>query len=376
MPKKNHARLDPRAASLASPVRLVRRRLRDARPFDTIEAMQRRWISPRRTNTHGPPQRLARPEGLRGRPDQVKSLILVSILAAATACAEAHGGGGAAGGGGGTAGTGGGAPLSQAVGLPCEQDADCPAEGTVALVCIQSTADAVFGSGGPQGGYCSYPCGSDADCEAVDDLSACDLTPGGTSYCLARCRPGRPGATEDLLKCGANRAQACVDILGGLCFPRCQSDARCGPERSCDPGASGLCQSTPRPGGGVGAACDLATAEQDCASGICLEFPDASGRVAGSSCSAACTYATSDGCGYDAQTGGQRAAACLQPQLDSGGPGDLGFCFELCDLARDCQQPGWVCRPLGGGAQALGRTGECVPSNLAVEPSADAGAPD
>jgi hypothetical protein len=269
------------------------------------------------------------------------------------------------------------------IGTPCQSDAQCPTalDGSAPLVCILASSNAEFlGRGGPQGGYCSAPCGTSVDCEAIDPISACGLKDPATNrgYCLALCAPGN----NPQGKCGMDRAQACVQSPNnaalGACFPACQSDLACGPGRFCDASDLnlGLCVDVQPVGGVVGAPCAEATAATDCASGICLSFPNAdnTGSI-GSFCSASCTFASLAGCGYAQGSTGPREAACLQERFVGGSGGDLGYCFELCDQNSDCEQSDWVCDPFANTQlqTLVGRQGQCIPAALAAAGALDAG---
>jgi hypothetical protein len=244
------------------------------------------------------------------------------------------------------------------------------------MVCILSSSNAEFlGLGGPQDGYCSAPCRSTAECALLDPTSGCGLInqTTGDGFCLGVCQPGN---ADGALKCGADRAQSCLasptNPALGLCFPSCQSDLACGDGRFCDssdPGL-GLCTDTQRPGPGIGAPCTTETEATDCASSICLAFPNG----VGSFCSASCTFASINGCGYSEDSTGPREAACLQARFQGGGAGDLGFCFELCDVNADCEQGDWVCEPFATPEfqTFVGRQGQCLPAALVGGP-ADAG---
>jgi hypothetical protein len=52
------------------------------------------------------------------------------------------------------------------------------------------------------------------------------------------------------------------------------------------------------------------------------------------------------GCGFD-EMASSREAACVAPLVTGGGAsegvGDVGICFELCDLTDPCAQPEWQC---------------------------------
>lgn len=257
------------------------------------------------------------------------------------------------------------------VGNPCTADSQCAGS---PLVCVKATSNTEFQLGGPQGGYCSLPCSADSDCQTIDDISACNTT---LHYCVALCLPGTSN-----IKCGADRAQACVPIgqsTVGVCIPRCSSDAACGAGRFCDPGDTGLCVDAKPPGGKVGDPCTPATEATDCASGLCLQYPapNNSAVVAGSFCSADCTFGLANGCGFDNVSGGVRQAGCFQARVTGGQPGDLGLCFPVCDTNADCAQAGngWVCDPFGdvSAEQQVGRLGECVPAALATRGAGDAG---
>jgi len=309
-------------------------------------------------------------------------------------CSCDSGGGGSAGSGagsgggsnGGAAGAGGAGgtidpifdAVERAVGAPCTSDAACPQgpDGESLLTCILPTSSTEFGTGSPQGGYCTARCRETEDCQALDGLSACGLLDdAGDGYCIGLCEPGPDPAGRDAVKCNADRAQACIQLNAngvGACFPVCQSDAACGAGQFCDFGATGLglCVTTQPVGGEIGAPCTRETAETDCRSGTCVTLinPD-TGVEIGAFCSANCTFGLLEGCGFAAvEAAGAREAVCIQPQLANGEGGDLGFCFEMCDDNADCTQAdaGWVCSALPAGLQDIvGRTGECVPAEIA-----------
>jgi len=308
--------------------------------------------------------------------------------------ANAGGTGGGSGGSSNMSGSGGthgtGIPtLTNQVGVGCAQDSDCPTVGNISMICLRSDQDEPFSDdvviGGPQGGYCSYPCtAGGGECETlVDGNSGCGLlNEAGNGFCLGLCQPGADPTGQQLIKCGDNRAQACVQAgmnQGlGLCLPVCQSDEGCG-NRFCDPGGLGLCVDEAPAGGGVGSPCTVDTEGEDCASGICLEYRDGE-ELVGSFCSANCTLGEFDaGCGFALGSTADREAACLARRFSTGGIGDLGFCIELCDVDQDCSQSGdgWVCDPFPGGLDAeLGRAGGCIPAALLDEEGgADAAAP-
>jgi hypothetical protein len=261
------------------------------------------------------------------------------------------------------------------VGVPCTSDAGC---GGAPLVCVLASSDSFHATdaqtgadigGGPQGGYCTLPCQASADCQAVDNISLCNTAVG---YCFGLCTPST-GPTKCVDSQGAASAQSCLQLSDtdtslGVCIPTCTNDAGCGTGRYCDLN-TGLCVGTKPTGKAIGEACDGTQNGADCASGTCVQFTAGSADV--SFCSGNCTLGILDNCGYDPASGQPRNVACLEPQFAQAAAGDIGFCVSLCDVAADCAQAGWICEPLSAaGAQALGRTGECLPPGLV----ADAGA--
>ncbi len=258
-----------------------------------------------------------------------------------------------------------GNPVSRAViGAACERDTDC---GT-GLDCFDGASDSL-GAGGPAGGYCTKACGALADCRSVDPLSGCG-TLAGQSLCLRLCQSQTPIAGE--VKCLDRPELTCASLaaLGneeptperqiGICVPNCGSDAECGGRR-CDLG-SGLCTDEPEVGAPIGTACE---AGADCGGGICLTASEQAGRF----CSAFCTLGV-PGCGFGASASSV-GATCLLPQVPGEGEGDRGLCFELCDDAQDCVEPGSVCVP----RPASGRAGVCARPLVPVvtPPAADPG---
>ena len=320
-----------------------------------------------------------------------------------SACACPGGAGGAGGSGAGAGGTSnagssgaagaGGAPVEsvfdinvRAIGSPCETDADCPegTNGETPLTCIPASDSTVFFTGGPQGGFCTARCADSDDCQALDPLSGCGLFDDtNTGYCIGVCTAG----ADDRVKCPVDRAQACVaspdDPTFGACFPICQSDTACGGDLFCDLGEGGLalCTAAAPPGGDIGAACTTETQATDCKSGICLTLVTPGTQdPAGSFCSASCTLGLRAGCGFDEvpPAGVARDAFCLQAQEPTGDLGDIGLCFELCDVDADCAQvgSGWTCAEFND-VDAEGffqRGGECLPPGLEPPAPGDAGA--
>jgi hypothetical protein len=255
-------------------------------------------------------------------------------------------------------------PGAGRIGASCARDADCG--GT--LNCFEAGTDS-FAFGGPAGGYCTTGCDTSAACTAIDRASTCGSL-GGRQLCIHTCRSQAP--EEGAEKCLGRPDLSCLSAaaLGdeepadepqfGICAPRCQSDAGCGGRR-CDL-FTGLCSDEPRAGDPIGAACD---APETCAAGLCL------GATAESTgfCSAFCTVGV-DGCGYDGSEP-TIGAACLLPQIPSEGAGDRGLCFELCDVAEDCTEPGFTCVA----EPTRGRAGACLPEQLPSEGPDEPGEP-
>ena len=165
-------------------------------------------------------------------------------------------------------------------------------------------------------------------------------TRGGADKCLDR------ADLTCLSAAAVGDEESTVEPQFGVCVPSCQSDAACAGRR-CDL-STGLCTDNPRAGDPIGAACDE---PEGCAAGICLGATDASVGF----CSAFCTVGV-DGCGFDGSEP-SIGAACLFPQIPGEGQGDRGLCFELCDVAEDCTEPGFACVP----EATRGRAGVCVP---------------
>jgi hypothetical protein len=244
----------------------------------------------------------------------------------------------------------GAAPVAAIIGATCARDGDCGG----ALNCFSAGVDSL-GVGGPSAGYCSMGCDTAAACTAVDRGATCG-TLGGRRLCLRGCRSQAPEAGTD--KCLGRADLTCLSSAAvgdeepttepqfGVCVPSCPSDAACAGRR-CDL-STGLCTDSPRTGDPIGAACDE---PEGCAAGICLGATDASVGF----CSAFCTVGV-DGCGFDGSES-SIGAACLFPQIPGEGQGDRGLCFELCDVAEDCTEPGFECAPQA----TRGRAGVCVP---------------
>lgn len=307
------------------------------------------------------------------------------------ACNDGSGAGGSAGaagsGGGANAGAAGAAgagptpdaplfpPNVGAVGSPCDTDADCPVGpgGETPLTCVTSSSTA-FAGGGPEGGYCTLPCTESDQCAAVDGPSFCGLQDeaGNGGYCFRLCVPGPDGT-----KC-PSLGSACLPVEDGIgvCTPVCGSDFACGDGLFCNlaPEGMAVCSATERSGGETGAACTEATADVDCKSGFCIS---PGGDPAEAFCTTYCTLGLSDACGFNEGAGLPRDAVCALAPSVNADLGDLGLCIELCDVAGDCEQAGWICEDLPADIQPeFGRQGRCVPpggADAGVVGGADAG---
>lgn len=254
-----------------------------------------------------------------------------------------------------------------AIGAACESDAGCSGG-----VCFTAAGNQYLGAGGPAKGYCTAICAEHADCTAIDPLSRCvDIGPGGALHCIRTCESKEPAPGE--AKCLNRPEVMCLSIAAdgfagfepgrqqGVCVPRCGSDADCPSGRFCHRQA-GICRDASAPGAAAGARCTLAS---DCDGLLCIDRDEENVGT----CSAECTLGSLSGCGY-ARDAAVRDAACTVPRLSGGGftegPGDMGVCQELCDVAADCQraEEGATCVPLTEGAAAFfGRTGACVTPN-------------
>lgn len=260
--------------------------------------------------------------------------------------------------------------IARSVGAHCQADADCESD----LVCVTEEMPGVIAAGGPAAGYCTAACSSSADCAALDELSSCLFRAENDGFCISRCLAGVGGELKCTDEDGA-RLQACT-VIGqpgstiDVCLPRCNSNADCTGGRVCDLGVDGACVDPPSAVGAVGAACTLETQVDDCASGSCQVLAD--GRTL---CAGFCSFGSSLGCGFDNDPVDNRTAACVSPQRVDGDLGDLGQCFELCDVADDCIQAGSECVLLTDPANVtrLGRDGFCDPPPVGGAVGADAG---
>jgi hypothetical protein len=257
---------------------------------------------------------------------------------------------GTTGGAGGTIGGGGGADgaadaadaqaetgvSNASLGSACTATSECDV--ALKLECQLSTGSMIAG-GGPAHGICTKKCDQPNDCAGVGGL--CLPMSTNNKWCVEGCTLG--GAVAS--KCHGRLDQACWGLQngGGGCFPQCASDADCG-ARTCDP-VSGMCVDGRPSLTPIGTPCDdtslnpsdaCATTGQICVLG---------------SCTVPCRYGGFDGCGYrrtpvDASPG--TVGACVAPlDPNKGDTGDVGICWQLCDVAADCLVPDAVCDMTG-----------------------------
>jgi len=250
------------------------------------------------------------------------------------------------------------------VGAACESDADCQGGAT----CMRGDSNDFTGQGGPAGGYCTFPCAASEDCTSRDPQSECiPIGPDDSLFCARTCLSKDPEVGEG--KCLNRNNLVCLsEVVGagvglaaerqiGLCIPFCGSDEECPAGRHCHR-QGGFCTDFVAPGAPIGSACSI---DADCDGSAC-EDQQADGV---GTCTAQCVLGSLSGCGYGRDVE-SRDAACVVPVVAAGrfseGPGDLGFCLELCDVPEDCQQAsaGFACRPLNPALAAfLGRPGAC-----------------
>lgn len=251
------------------------------------------------------------------------------------------------------------------IGASCASDAECAGGGT----CLRADGNGYLGAGGPAGGYCTFSCSREADdCATHDEQSFCaPIGPEEAGYCIRTCLSQDPEPGE--AKCLNRTDVVCVSVAAdgyelfngqrqaGYCRPLCGSDEDCPAGRVCH--AQGhICTDGQIEGAPIGAACSL---DSDCSGYACEDRNDEGIGV----CTATCVLGSLSGCGYGHDVS-ERGAACLTPLVAanrfSEGVGDVGLCREVCDVAEDCQQAGWVCTPLNPeAAEFFGRSGACIP---------------
>ena len=292
------------------------------------------------------------------------ALLLLSFgtVAATVSCGsdEATGGGGGTGGGGllpgggkggassggavgragATAGGGDSSTLTSTLGTVCTVDGDC---GT-GLTCV-TAGGGKFGGAGPSQGLCTAACTSDADCAAIETGAGCvnmGTTATPAPYCLEACVQGDPA---DPAKCQGRFDLACRDLADPtvstatdpFCVPRCRADSECGAGLYCSP-RSGLCSKTKPTGDAAGTPCDANATTNNCA-GICVGFPDSTGKVFTGYCADLCSGELP--CGF---VGTTPNGLCLGALSQKFGEFDEGFCEPTCTCSGDCKFPDHICR--------------------------------
>jgi len=230
------------------------------------------------------------------------------------------------------------------LGKDCASDDDCGD-----LICVTAESNSLA-EGGPANGLCTVPCTD--TCEDVGPDAVC-LTygEGGDSYCLPLCTVNddrqecgeRPDMMCELLPASTGMtcttdtdcgSAFCIDgeclFPLPVCLPKCRYDGDCPDDRFCDPW-SGECVDEEPMGLGLNETCD-ATATADECRGYC---DSQSGR-----CLERCAFGVYPACGSDSLENG--TAECLLPvyagDLETFAPGDVGYCFALCDCTSDCPE--------------------------------------
>lgn len=265
-----------------------------------------------------------------------------------------------------TGGTGGGS--TDALGKECADHSECETG-----FCLLPTADD-FHQGGPSNGYCTVDCTEHANdenkpnpCANYGADSLCYVTSVSgmvavTAYCLKGCMEGPPldwsqQPLDELsdTKCHGRRDVMCqqlTDAYGNpngtpVCMPHCQKDLQCSKaNRKCDPRQK-VCRDEEdlTTGREKGAACgdyriDKTVAADPCA-GLCVTlikdsaYPSSDDMNLAPFCSETCIVNTFESCGFSRTYPDDSDAACVLVTTNAG-PGDLGFCLQMCDVDQDC----------------------------------------
>lgn len=263
------------------------------------------------------------------------------------------------------------AAVDSALGKRCSVDQDCGSSG---LFCLGPEQDYQDGAGAPAGGLCTLACADDRDCQTFGVGAVCGTlaevpltkehaTKVVPRLCLLGCSLGSPGGSKchgraDLacrpfaphngVQCLAKEPEDSTDPEprcpeGGLCFrdrcrelacgPRCNDDADCSGQRTCNPW-SGLCDEQPAvvP---IGKLCNPDVEElTDCGGGFCQNLYDEDVRLKGF-CTQSCTLG---------QRCGNGQGACVMPRFSDYAVGDIACCLELCAGDEDCSHPDDVCQ--------------------------------
>jgi hypothetical protein len=146
-------------------------------------------------------------------------------------------------------------------------------------------------------------------------------------------------------KCQGRFDLACKDLANPaastaadpFCVPRCRMDSECGTGLFCSP-RTGLCSKTKPTGDAAGTPCDANAMTNNC-EGICVGFPDSTGKTFTGACADLCSGVTP--CAFKGTTPG---GLCLGALSQMFGPLDEGFCEPTCSCTGDCQFLGHICR--------------------------------
>jgi hypothetical protein len=243
---------------------------------------------------------------------------------------------------------------------------------------MKPSQDIVMGTPtGYPNGICSLDCTQDATpCAALGGLCVgFDPDPNAVNpkqICLEECTIGTPANGET--KCHNRMDEACdaVSQTRTACLPFCTTDADC-PGRKC--GASGFCVDAARTGASLGSPC-MTDKDSACAGGLCVPIEDtvSGGPPVRGICSAFCVVGAQEACDWRRTpvAGGAPIGACLLPISQSGGAGDIGFCFVMCDVDGDCPKtPGipWYCDHTIQGIDSTFNHGVCQIPNSDAGPT-------
>ena len=227
------------------------------------------------------------------------------------------------------------------LGTVCAVDGDC---GT-GFTCV-TAGGGKFGGAGPSQGLCTATCTSDDDCAALEPGAGCvnmGTTDAPAPYCLEACTQGDP--VDPTTKCQGRFDLACRDLADPtvstatdpFCVPRCRMDSECGTGLYCSP-RSGLCSKTKPTGDAAGTPCDANAMTNNCA-GICVGFPDSTGKVFTGYCADLCSGVTP--CNFNGTAPG---GLCLGALSQMFGEFDEGFCEPTCACSDECKFPDHICR--------------------------------
>lgn len=239
---------------------------------------------------------------------------------------------------------------------PCEADSQCPGEGAVCRRAVD----------GYPGGYCTVPCEDRTPCDTFGVYHHCARRAGETrSFCEQRCLNG--------IDCGRT-AYTCAGELppsGGVCIGVCTTDEDCGGGSVCDPYTAVCTTRVNETGAITGERC---ASNDACRSGQCVLEESASGLPSGwvegycvSSCILPPGYNSNDFFAGEAFPNGgcPGDAICLPADFANTARGDLGRCYDQCNVDTDCRT-GYACLTeiqLASGGTSRYSNGLCVPGD-------------